>query len=62
MLNTIEEEEIITIEVTGPIIELGVDQGMAMKTEDMASLIIGKVTEETILGRSIMSKDTKIEL
>ena len=30
-LNTIEEEEIITIEVTGPIIELGVDQEMAME-------------------------------
>ena len=62
VLNTIEEEEIITIEVTGPIIELGVDQGMAMEIEDMTGLIIGKVTGETILGRSMVSKDTGIEV
>ena len=62
MLNSIEEEETITIEVTGPIIELGVDQGMAMGIEDMTGLTIGKVTEETILGRSMVSKDTEIEV
>ena len=61
-LNTIEEEEIITTEVTGLIIELGVDQGMAMEIEDVTGLIIGKVTKETILGRSIVSKDTEIEV
>ena len=60
--NTIEEEEIITIEVTGPIIELGVDQGMAMEIEDMTGLIIGRFTEETILGRSMVSQDAEIEV
>ena len=38
MLNTIEAEEIIIIEVTGPIIELGVDQGMTMEIEEMTGL------------------------
>ena len=62
MLNAKEEEEIIIIEVTGPITELGVDQGMAMEIEEMKGLIIGKVTEETTLGRSMVSKDTEIEV
>ena len=29
---------------------------MAMEIEDMSGLIIGKVTEETILGRSMVSR------
>ena len=62
MLNTVEEEKIRTIEVTGPIIELGVDQAMAMEIEDITGLIIGTVTEETILGRSMVIKDTEIEV
>ena len=61
MLNTIEEEE-ITIEVTGSIIELEVDQGNAMEIEEMTALRIGKVIEETILGKSVVSKDTEIEV
>ena len=55
-LHTIEEEEVIIIEVTGPIIEPGVGQGMAMEIEEMTGLIIGKLTEETTLGRSMVSK------
>ena len=62
MLSIIEEEEIITIEVTCPIIELGVDPGMAMEIEEMTGLIIDKVTDETILGKSVVSKGTEIEV
>ena len=62
MLNTIEEGEIIPTEVTGPIIELGVDQGMAMEIEKMTGLIIGKVTEEKISDRSMVSKDIELEV
>ena len=62
MLSIIEEEEIITIVATGPIIDLGVDQGIAMEIEEVTSLIIGKVTEETILGKSMVSKGTEIEV
>ena len=58
MLSIMEEEEIITIEVTIPII--GVDQGMAMEIEEMTSLIIDKITEGTISGRSMVSKDIEI--
>ena len=62
MLSIIEEEEIITIEVTGPIIELGLDQEMAMEIEEMTGLIIDKVTKETVLGKSMVTKDTEIEV
>ena len=50
------------IEVTGPIIELGVDQGMAMEIEEMTGLIIGEVTEEKISDRSMVSKDIELEV
>ena len=30
-----------------------------MEIEDMTGFIIGKVTEETILGRTMVSKDTE---
>ena len=35
---------------------------MAMEIEDMTGLITGKVTEETISDRSMVSKDTEIEV
>ena len=62
MLSIIEEGEIIPIEVTGPIIELGVDQGMIMGIEEMTGLIIGKVTEEKISDKSVVSKDIELEV
>ena len=59
VLNTVEEEEIIVTEVTGLIIELGVDQDqeMAMEIEGMIDLIIDKVTEEKISDKIMVSKD-----
>ena len=62
MFDTIEEGEIMSIEVTGPIIELGVDQGRAMEIEKMTDLIIGKVTEEKISDRSVVNKDIELEV
>ena len=62
MLSIIEEGEIIPIEVTGPIIELGVDQGMVMGIEEMTGLIIDKLTVEKILDRSMVSKDIGLEV
>ena len=62
MLSIIDEGEIIPIEVTGPIIELGVDQGMDIEIEEITGLIIGKVTEEKISDRSMVSKDIKLEV
>ena len=62
MVSIVGEEETITKEVTGSIIELEVDQGMAIEIEEMTGLRIGKVIEETILGRSVVSKDTEIEV
>ena len=64
MVCIIEEEEtiIIIIEVTNPNIELGVDQGMAMGIEEITGLRICKIIEETILGNSMVSKDTEIEV
>ena len=35
---------------------------MAMEIEDMTGFIIHKVTEETILGRSMERQDTEIEV
>ena len=61
-LSIIEEDEIILIEVTGLIIEKGVDQGMVMGIEEMTGLIIGKVTEEKISDRSVVSKDIELEV
>ena len=57
MLSTIEEEEIILTEVTGLIIELGVDQEMIMEIEGMIGLIIDKATEEKISDKILVSKD-----
>ena len=57
MLSTIEEGEIILTEVTGLIIELGVDQEMIMKIEGMTGLIIDKATKEKISDKMLMSKD-----
>ena len=48
MVSIVEEEETIIIEVTYPILELGVDQGMAMEIEEIIDLRIGKVKDETI--------------
>ena len=58
MLN-IEDEEIIVTEVTGLIIELGVDQDqeMTMEIEGMTDLLIDKVTEEKISDEIVVSKD-----
>ena len=56
MLSKIEEEEIILTEVTGLIIELGVDQEMIMEIEGMTGLIINKATEEKISDKIMVSK------
>ena len=62
-LNT-EEEEIIVTEVTGLIIELGVDQEqeMTMEIKGMTDLLIEKVKEEIISGKIMVSKDIEQEL
>ena len=62
MLSTIEEEEIILTEVTGLIIELGVDQEMIMEIERMTGLIIDKATEEKISDKVMVSKDIEQEV
>ena len=56
---TIGEEEItiITIEITGPTIEVEIDQEMAMEIGEM----MGKIIEETIIER-IVTKGTEIEV
>ena len=56
-LSTIGEGEIILTEVTGLIIELGVDQEMIMGIEGMTGLIIDKATEEKISDKIVVSKD-----
>ena len=58
MLNT-EEEEIIVPEVTGLIIELGIDQDqeMTIEIEGMTDLLIDKITEEKISDKIMVSKD-----
>ena len=61
-LSTIEEEEIILTEVTGLIIELGVDQEMIMEIEGMTGLIIDKATEEKISDKIMVSKDIEQEV
>ena len=62
-LNTEEEETIVT-EVTGLIIELGVnqDQEMTMEIERMTDLLIDKVTEEKISDKIMVSKDIEQEV
>ena len=62
MLSIIKEQEIILIEVTGLIIEIGVHQEMIIGTEEMTGLIIDKVTEEKIIDKSMVSKDTELEV
>ena len=62
MLSTIEEEEIILTEVTGLIIELGIDQEMIMEIERMTGLIIDKATEEKISGKVMVSNDIEQEV
>ena len=52
-----KEEEIILTEVTGQIIELGVDQEMIMEIEGMTGFIIDKATEEKISDKVVVSKD-----
>ena len=42
--------------------ELGVDQGIVMRIEEMTGLIIDKVTEEKISDRIIVSKDIELEV
>ena len=53
----IAEEEITLTEVTGLIIELGVNQEMIMEIEGMTGLIIDKATEEKISEEIMVSKD-----
>ena len=62
MLSTIEEREIILTEITGLIIELGVDQEMIMEIEGMTGLIIDKTTEEKISDKIVVSKDIEQEV
>ena len=57
MLSTKGEEEIILTEVTGLIIELGVDQEMIMEIEGITGLIIDKATGEKISDKIVVSKD-----
>ena len=61
-LSIIEEGEIMPIEVTSPIIELVVGQGMVMGIEEMTGLIIDKVTEEKISDKSVVNKDIELEV
>ena len=63
MLNT-KEEEIIVTEVTGLIIELGVDQDqeMTMEIEEITDLLIDKVTDEIISEKIVVSKDIEQEV
>ena len=61
-LSIIEEEEIIFTEVTGLIIELGVDQEMTIAIEGMTGLIIDKATEEKISDKIVVSKDMEQEV
>ena len=60
-MDTIEEEEIILTEVTGLIIELGVDQEMIMGIEEITGLIIDTPTEEKIT-KGMVSKDIELEV
>ena len=62
MLSTIEEEEIILTEVTGLIIELGVDQEMIMEIERMTGLAIDKATEEKISDKIVVNRDIEQEV
>ena len=57
MLSTTQEEEIMLTEVTGLIIELGVDQEMILVIEGMIGLIIDKATEEKISDKIVVGKD-----
>ena len=61
-LHTIEEEKIILTEVTGLIIELGVDQEMIMEIEGMTGLTIDIATEEKISDKIVVSKDIEQEV
>ena len=62
MLSTIEEGEIMSTEVTGLIIELGVDQEMIMGIEGITGLKIDKATEEKISDKIMVSKDIEQEV
>ena len=62
IVEKVEEEETIIIEVTDPIIDLGVDQGIAMEIEEIIDLRIGKVIEETHSGSTMVTKDIEIEV
>ena len=62
MLSTVEEEEIRVTEITGLIIELGVDQELTMEIEGMTGLIIDKATEEKISDEIMVSKDIEQEV
>ena len=64
MVNTIEKEGMIItiIEVTDPIIEIGVDQGIIMGIEEMIGLTMDKIIEGTILDRTVVTKGIEIEV
>ena len=67
MVNTtiIQGEEIITmIEITDPIIELGVDQEMVMEMviEEMTGMTVHQNIEETISDRTVETKGIEIEV
>ena len=48
----VEEESITVIEITDPIIELGVGQEMAMGIEEITVKTVDQITEETISDRT----------
>ena len=60
----IEGEEITMIEITDPIIELGVGQEMVMEMviEEMTGMTVDQIMEETISGRTMVRKGIEIEV
>ena len=64
MVNTIEEEGMIItiIEVTDPIIEIGVNQEITMGIEEMIALTMDIIIEGTILDRTMVTKGIEIEV
>ena len=62
MLSTIEEEDIILIDVAGLIIELGVYQEIIKGIDEMTGLIIEKLTKEKISDKSMVSEDIELEV
>ena len=59
----IEIEETFNItEIIDPVIELGVDQEMAMGMEmDIEGITVGKIIEETVIDKTVETKDIGLE-